>query len=95
MQGTHEHVDSLDDKGSVASFDDMVEALGHIIHKISCEVVLMSELNNAVPFQSYLFSVYHVFMFFFSKVLVMKRKKTNKICLFILYFCGKSRPLLL
>ncbi|PON85236.1 Sieve element occlusion [Trema orientale] len=39
INGTHhENVDTLDEKGSAASFDEMVEALAQIIHRISCEI---------------------------------------------------------
>ena len=52
LQGTH--LDAAhDDKSSVSSVDEMLEALAHIVHKISCEVGLESrtKLNNAVvPF---------------------------------------------
>ncbi|KAL5544038.1 hypothetical protein UlMin_007822 [Ulmus minor] len=35
--GTHE--DHFDERAAVSSFDDMVEGLSHLIHKISCEVL--------------------------------------------------------
>ena len=38
MQGTQEHVDHVEDSASLAGFDDILEALAYIIHKISCEV---------------------------------------------------------
>lgn len=51
MQGTHhQHVDALDEKGTVASVDDMVDALSHIIHKISCEVVLKAGTKQCSSF---------------------------------------------
>ncbi|XP_062116089.1 protein SIEVE ELEMENT OCCLUSION B-like [Humulus lupulus] len=36
INGTH--IDAGDEKGSVSSVDEMLEALAHIIHKISCEM---------------------------------------------------------
>lgn len=38
LQGTHEHVTSLEDNPNLAAVDGMLEALAYVIQKISCEV---------------------------------------------------------
>ena len=50
MQGTHEAVDSLDEKASVAGFEDMLEGLSHVIHKISCEVGFNARIEQCSSF---------------------------------------------
>ncbi|KAM7483127.1 hypothetical protein LguiB_007710 [Lonicera macranthoides] len=38
INGTDDHIDTLDDKAIVAGFDEILEVLAYIIHKISCEL---------------------------------------------------------
>lgn len=38
LNGTNEHVESLDDMSNLAVFDGMLEALASIIQKVSCEI---------------------------------------------------------
>lgn len=55
MQGTAEYTDTnhtVDERIGSVDFDNMFEALSHIIHKLSCEVISLKaqiKIKHAIP----------------------------------------------
>ncbi|XP_059657212.1 protein SIEVE ELEMENT OCCLUSION B-like isoform X1 [Cornus florida] len=38
VNGTHDHIDTMDDKIALSAFDGVLEGLAHIIHRTACEL---------------------------------------------------------
>ncbi|KAK2664470.1 hypothetical protein Ddye_003044 [Dipteronia dyeriana] len=54
LNGTSGQVDTLEENTNLAAFDGMLEALSYIIHKISCEVLLITFVRNAIFSSSFI-----------------------------------------